>query len=72
MLTQCYSDGEFFLANRTNEVFGPNGAYSFTARVDVCYNGSYGSVCDSGFDETDARVLCRNSLSSQVGFGESE
>ncbi|XP_064394599.1 deleted in malignant brain tumors 1 protein-like isoform X5 [Halichondria panicea] len=69
VLTQCFNDGEFILANRTNEVFGPNGEYSFTARVDVCYNGSYGSVCDIGFDETDARVLCRNSLFSQVGFG---
>ncbi len=57
------------LANRTNEVSGPNGEYTFTARVDVCYNGSYGSVCEQGFNEVDARVLCRNELFTQVGFG---
>ena len=49
---------------------GPDGEYSFTARVDVCFNGSYGSICDQGFDETDAEVFCRNQLGSGTGIGE--
>ena len=26
----------------------------------MCYNGSYGSVCDVGWDDEDASIVCRN------------
>ena len=50
LLAVCYEGQVQFVG-------GPNRA---EGRVEVCQNNAYGTICDEGWDDQDAKVACRS------------
>lgn len=52
------TDGQVQLVNGSNELEG---------RVEICFNRAWGTICDSGFGEAEADVVCRQ-IDSQFAY----
>ena len=55
---ECTKEGEVRLVDGIIEQEG---------RIEVCVNGVWGSICDDGWDKTDAHVLCRQMGHPELG-----
>ena len=62
-------EGSFQLGNFTTDV-DENGRIYQQGRVQVCMNGVYGAICDIGWDDLDAQVVCRNLGFDTPQYGE--
>ena len=56
-IIECQEPGKVRLIN--------NGLMSLTeGRVEICFGGEWGTICDDGWDHHEAQVVCR-----QLGLG---
>ena len=64
MTTTC-TEFDLRLMNRTSSFTTLGSYYVYEGNVEVCINGTYVAICDEGWDDTEAQLVC-----NYVGFGE--
>ena len=62
--TYCFildcSDGEI-------RIIPPVSNHKLIGRVEICVNGSWGTICNDFFDDNDAKVICKQLGYSSLG-----
>ena len=48
-----------------------NGSSSSEGRLEICYNNTYGTICDDQWGPLDAKVACRQLGFSSMGMQKS-
>ena len=59
-IIKCFAAGTLRKASCTDgKIRLRNGYLSGEGRVEICINNAWGTVCDDGWDDADASVVCR-------------
>ena len=66
--TACFN-GSLTLGNYTSG-YTESGRFYQQGRVQVCVDGIYGAICDIGWDDLDAQVVCRELGNDAPDYGE--
>ena len=61
--TRSYTPSPLWLVCHEEDVRLVEGSSELEGTVEVCWNNEWGTVCSQGWDNNDARVVCR-----QLGF----
>ena len=62
---ECYSEGS---VNPSLLDYDYGLLLRFEGPIEICVNGQYESLCDLGWDEVDAKALCRQRIGSNNGM----